>query len=78
MMQDVQPEMPVPDWSNAPKWASYWTRDISGIAMWWETKPALDKETGLWLCEDDSLRARGTDLTVLYERPVTQSKQEEK
>lgn len=58
-----------PDWTQAPAWANFWTRDVGGVTMWWETKPFYDGRIGAWMCEDESLRARGLDLPLLRQRP---------
>lgn len=60
---------PVPDWSQAPEWAMFWTRDVSGVTMWWEAKPIYDGRMGIWMCDDEGQRARGTDLPILRKRP---------
>lgn len=63
---------PMPDWSQAPAWANFWTRDVSGVTMWWETRPIYDGRMGTWMCEDESRRTRGTDLAVLRSRPISE------
>lgn len=68
-----QPVQVVPDWSQAPTWAQYWTRDSGGITMWWETKPFYDGRMGIWMNEDDSRRARGTEMPVLRKRPAAEA-----
>lgn len=63
-----------PDWDQAPDWAIFWTRDVSGVTMWWETKPVYDGRIGAWMCEDESRRARGTDTALLRKRPCVSGK----
>lgn len=45
-----------PNWTLAPKWAMFWTRDFSGVTIWWETKPFHDAPMGIWICNEDNRR----------------------
>jgi len=40
----MDPCVPVsikPDWSRAPKWASWWAVDFDGVATWFERRPVM-------------------------------------
>ena len=58
----------IPDWSQAPRWARYWTRDAGGAAVWWEAQPVLKQRKGAWLCGEGQ-RERADDFPVLHQRP---------
>jgi hypothetical protein len=36
------------DWGNAPDWANYHAFDANGNGYWYEEKPKLLKNYGLW------------------------------
>lgn len=62
----------IPDWKNAPEWANYWTLDVKGVAIWWETKPFYDGRMNMWMNEDDSRRTIGefTNPPLIRQRPT--------
>jgi hypothetical protein len=37
-----------PDWSEAPSWATWLAEDQDGEWTWYEHKPVLDREKGIW------------------------------
>lgn len=37
-----------PDWSTAPKWAKFAAMDSSGAWYWFEERPALAEDLGIW------------------------------
>lgn len=37
-----------PPWDFAPAWANYIAQDLSGTWFWFEYKPDLEKQFGLW------------------------------
>lgn len=46
-----QPEWPGPDWSQAPEWAMYWSKDgDQKSAVWWRHQPSPDPR-GYWLLQ---------------------------
>ncbi len=62
--------MPVADWSNAPSWAMWWTRDDTGLEMWWEGEVVFDGRYGIWMCETETRRERATILPLKQRRPA--------
>lgn len=67
--QSVVVDAPEPNWSHAPSWARFWTRDDKGPTWWWETKPYYDGKMGIWICDDEGRRAIATDIPTLRQRP---------
>lgn len=43
-----------PDWANAPSWARYLAQDQYGAWGWYEKKPVIDLDYGLWDIDDVS------------------------
>lgn len=37
-----------PSWDIAPAWANWLAQDLSGTWFWFEYKPDLEKQFGLW------------------------------
>jgi hypothetical protein len=38
---DALPDMPTPDWSQAPDWAQWWCVDTDGTTYWYELEPKI-------------------------------------
>lgn len=38
---ETLPDAPAPDWSQAPEWAGWWTRNADGSVYWHENEPKL-------------------------------------
>lgn len=63
----------VPYWGHAPNWARFWTSDLNGRGMWWETEPYFDKQYAIWMNEDEGKRTYATSKPTLRERPAAGS-----
>lgn len=61
-----------PNWSHAPLWANYWTRDERGNLIWWESEPYRHREIGIWMDESDGKRTQATCQAILRQRPAAQ------
>lgn len=48
-----RPELPKPDWDNAPDWAEYWAVDENGRAYWYKGKPVSTRSPRFWFIECD-------------------------
>jgi len=38
-----------PDWEDAPEWANWVTMDADGAWYWFETKPSICSDEGIWV-----------------------------
>lgn len=46
---DTQPEVPEPDWTQAPDWAQWWAADEDGRTYWYDRQPYVEKaDDGCW------------------------------
>lgn len=55
------------DWTNAPEWANYGTRDRDGFASWWENRPDCNVEFG---CFQSDRRGGGRSATIREDAPI--------
>ena len=46
---DTLPQLPEPDWTQAPEWAMWWAMDADGEPFWMEDEPA--HFDGVWACD---------------------------
>lgn len=46
---DALPQMPRPDWTNAPEWAMWWAMNGNGGRFWFDDKPNYSKSGWWWV-----------------------------